>query len=512
MNERRADMLLTRTVEKVGIDAGDCAEEIPAQVLAAAPTALVLVQDGTSSQYQAWLNQKVVGSVIDESAANLKRGNFAVWSLLARTRSGFLPTFPATLEGAADAIRALCGIGAAVSTESKWQTLKGVAAPFVVYGTATPGGIELAGDRTAVSGDPIEVARLEMRNRLRYGYTTDGREITFGGTATKVWIGPVAQNHPATVIVSTPVPVPAPVVETPNAYAHPDLAAMHQAVEDADRTLATAADYRARVQCTVIAAAVRDVLTDGDTHAPCDAASIAFWVGNDGTRMPHPVYWTTADEQRSFPVNDDFRELCALVGGLNSANRAGWEPLCTTTDDHGAVSWYRLDLVQAAQLPPAAPARSATARPDASRRAAALLLSAFNQKYTELPEFQFALYARGRYAVEVRGYMTDDQFIDFEPDDLAMLIDQLAAALSKPGGPAWDRALVAGAIEDMTVAWSLQGSFLPLSDSAAARIVPGWFTEEPPAAPLTDQIDGPVTAPLSARTKAEFARRGIAFL
>ena len=523
---------MQETVTVDGAETGfDGKEKIPAQVYAAGPQTVVLVQDGHSPRYQAWLNRENVGIVYDETEVHLGRRNFSVWSLRSGTKSGLLSTTLATLEDAVDALRTACGVGGTLAgVEPTRRHLKDVTVPFIVYGTTGPTGVTLASDRT-VSGDPIKITRLGKRNRRQYGYTPEGVEVCFGGPARMVWISPVVQDKPATIIV-TPVsanssksvacvmqdkptaivttPAPASSVVTPNTYTCPDLPAMQQAVEAADRALTAAAGHRARVQCTIIAATVRTILADGNIHAPCDAASIAFHLGDDGAYLPHPVYSTVSGDQYPFPINDDFHKLCALVGGLTEANRTGWEPLCTTRSSPGAASTFHLDLAQAAPTP-TAPLRQTTVRPDASRRAAALLVNAFHQKYAELPEFVFALYARGRYTVEIRGYMTDDQVIDFEPGDLAMLIGQLAAALSHPGGPPWDRALVAGPIEDMTVAWSLQDSFPPLSDSAATQIIPGWFTEEPPASPLTDHADKPITVPLSARTKAELARYGITF-
>jgi hypothetical protein len=78
-------------------------EELPAEVTAAAAGVVVITQDGDRPHYDVWLDQKHIGSLIDETAANLPRGNFAAWSPKGRAKDGMVGFF-ATKEEAGEAI------------------------------------------------------------------------------------------------------------------------------------------------------------------------------------------------------------------------------------------------------------------------------------------------------------------------------------------------------------------------------------------------------------------------
>ncbi|MDQ0945942.1 hypothetical protein [Streptomyces sp. V1I1] len=135
----------------------------------------------------------VLGVVFDEQGAIPTRGRFAAWSPKAGTRKNIVGFFD-TLTEATDAIGELYEAPADPAAETepaagpKWQTLKGVTAPFEVYVEQPDGRIWPAGDRRTPTGEPVKVVRLEMRSGLRYGYTADEREIRFSGAATKCWV------------------------------------------------------------------------------------------------------------------------------------------------------------------------------------------------------------------------------------------------------------------------------------------------------------------------------------
>lgn len=73
----------------------------------------------------------------------------------------------------------------------EWRTLKGIAAPFQLYGQDTPkGGFRPAGDRTQVTGEPVTVTRVWMEYGLRCAEDSTGRRINLYGLATKFWVVP----------------------------------------------------------------------------------------------------------------------------------------------------------------------------------------------------------------------------------------------------------------------------------------------------------------------------------
>ncbi|MFD0393384.1 hypothetical protein ACFQ3Z_16255 [Streptomyces nogalater] len=78
-------------------------EELPATVVEAATGIIVITKDGDRPQYDVWLDQKHIGTIFDETGANLARGGFAAWSPKAQRKDGIVG-FYATKEEAGDAI------------------------------------------------------------------------------------------------------------------------------------------------------------------------------------------------------------------------------------------------------------------------------------------------------------------------------------------------------------------------------------------------------------------------
>ena len=80
---------------------------------------------------------------------------------------------------------------APVPGEPEWRTLKGVQAPFFLYGEEREGGrFAPAGDRKRVTGVPLLITRLWVDHGMRYGEDATGRELYLWGAATKHWIAP----------------------------------------------------------------------------------------------------------------------------------------------------------------------------------------------------------------------------------------------------------------------------------------------------------------------------------
>lgn len=76
--------------------------------------------------------------------------------------------------------------------EPEWRTLKGVQAPFFLFGEEREGGrFAPAADRKQVTGMPLRIVRLWMDRGLRYGEDEAGRELKLYGSATKFWTAPV---------------------------------------------------------------------------------------------------------------------------------------------------------------------------------------------------------------------------------------------------------------------------------------------------------------------------------
>lgn len=106
--------------------------------------------------------------------------------------------------------------------------------------------------------------------------------------------------------------------------------------------------FTARVMCLVLAAAVRDILTQNDPSAPFDAVGLGLSENKYGTvTMAGGTYWTSTGEAR---IDDEFDQeaLQEWADYLTEANRAGWQPLCTVVERADERTIYRLDLVAAA--------------------------------------------------------------------------------------------------------------------------------------------------------------------
>lgn len=77
----------------------------------------------------------------------------------------------------------------------EWGTLKGVEAPFRLWGEEREGGrFAPAFDRRRVTGEPLVIAEVwtTQRGTARHGRTEDGREVHLYGAATRFWRAPGA--------------------------------------------------------------------------------------------------------------------------------------------------------------------------------------------------------------------------------------------------------------------------------------------------------------------------------
>ncbi|MGA5202765.1 hypothetical protein [Streptomyces variegatus] len=77
----------------------------------------------------------------------------------------------------------------------EWGTLKGLTAPFRLWGTEREGGrFAPAFDREQVTGEPLEIVEVwtEQRGTARRGRDVNGREIHLLGAATRFWRAPGA--------------------------------------------------------------------------------------------------------------------------------------------------------------------------------------------------------------------------------------------------------------------------------------------------------------------------------
>ncbi|MFB7496055.1 hypothetical protein ACFC09_15410 [Streptomyces sp. NPDC056161] len=138
------------------------------------------------------------GDVLEE-AANLS----AEWK--GQGRRVFLPkvldgdaelTGPAVLvileTLAARAAEAPAEEAAPTPGEPEWRTLKGMEAPFFLYGTERDGHWFPSGDRKQVTGRPLRITRVWTDRGLRYAEDETGRELSLYGPAGKFWAAPVA--------------------------------------------------------------------------------------------------------------------------------------------------------------------------------------------------------------------------------------------------------------------------------------------------------------------------------
>ncbi|MFD6128639.1 hypothetical protein ACFWC2_14435 [Streptomyces diastaticus] len=81
---------------------------------------------------------------------------------------------------------------APVPAEPEWRTLKGLAAPFYLWGAEGERGWRPAGDRKQCTGTPLRIERTWMRAGIRYAEDATGRELYLWGAAAKHWAAPAA--------------------------------------------------------------------------------------------------------------------------------------------------------------------------------------------------------------------------------------------------------------------------------------------------------------------------------
>ena len=143
-----------------------------------------------------------------------------------------------------------------------------------------------------------------------------------------------------------------------------------------------------------------------------------------------------------------------------------------------------------------------------SRRAAALVASAiaYPAYFDGSPTITVLL--PGGASCGITATYDDNGCLDFEPQELARVLDRLAELL---GSPHSDRVAITITEGPGTGwAWGVADDFRPLTPNGAERAMPGWFSAETTNRPLSDQPDVRVPAVLSERTADEFTRRGIA--
>lgn len=74
----------------------------------------------------------------------------------------------------------------------QWRTLKGINAPFQLYGTPSGNWFRPAGDRTTCHGIPREMVRTWIEAGARYAEDAEGTRHSLGGLATRYWIATAA--------------------------------------------------------------------------------------------------------------------------------------------------------------------------------------------------------------------------------------------------------------------------------------------------------------------------------
>ncbi|MFE4263427.1 hypothetical protein [Streptomyces sp. NPDC056883] len=104
----------------------------------------------------------------------------------------------------------------------------------------------------------------------------------------------------------------------------------------------------ARAACLLLAATVRDLLTDCDHDAPFDATGLELRLNpGPGTVSATGYYWTADGERREFQGADDVYHLQGWAHFLTTDNQDTWEQLCAVQDGGTHTTWYRLDLIRA---------------------------------------------------------------------------------------------------------------------------------------------------------------------
>ncbi|MFF1738005.1 hypothetical protein [Streptomyces sp. NPDC058247] len=136
----------------------------------------------------------------------------------------------------------------------------------------------------------------------------------------------------------------------PYSYDHSDL---NKAIGEARDRIHRAEKRLARVACALIAASVRDILTDHhpDPAVPFDARTLRLTVNRHRRVVTDGTYWTAAGEERRLTDPMAVLGLTEWTAELDAHNGDVWEPLCQHEATEGSLEHYRLDLVQAAVLP-----------------------------------------------------------------------------------------------------------------------------------------------------------------
>jgi hypothetical protein len=70
----------------------------------------------------------------------------------------------------------------------EWRTLKGIEAPFQLYGSQSGNWFRPAGDRKQCHGFPLEMVRTWTEASARYAEDAEGKRHSLGGLATRYWI------------------------------------------------------------------------------------------------------------------------------------------------------------------------------------------------------------------------------------------------------------------------------------------------------------------------------------
>ncbi|MEW1804203.1 hypothetical protein ACIGO7_07870 [Streptomyces virginiae] len=136
---------------------------------------------------------------------------------------------------------------------------------------------------------------------------------------------------------------------TGESYQLPDDRHLAQALDRAEAPDAKADDV-ARIMCLLLAAEVRDILTDHQYPAPFDATGLELLCTADGTVRASGAYWTGDGTRREFEEAGAEYHLGAWACELDNTNRDTWSPLCEPLGDNGHTARYRLDLIRAAAL------------------------------------------------------------------------------------------------------------------------------------------------------------------
>ncbi|WP_328925550.1 hypothetical protein OG429_13430 [Streptomyces sp. NBC_00190] len=107
----------------------------------------------------------------------------------------------------------------------------------------------------------------------------------------------------------------------------------------------------ARSICLLLAATVRDLLTDCDHDAAFDATGLEL-VLNRTTEVATATgfYWTSGGQYAEFTGTWDIFHLRNWSSGLTSHNRETWAQLCEVLGEDDEYARYRLDLTRAAAL------------------------------------------------------------------------------------------------------------------------------------------------------------------